>query len=89
LVKKVLGWAGTILFFALMVALVFAEEVLPDLLADRLPDWIAWVVIGLFGAALLGFWGYVLLNPKHRRQWRQAWADRRERRRRLADFELD
>jgi protein-S-isoprenylcysteine O-methyltransferase Ste14 len=91
-VKKVLGWIGTILFFGFIVALLFAEELLPELLRDRIPDvpdWIAWLGLGLLGAALLGLWSYVLLNPKHWRQWRQASADRRERRRRLENFEVD
>jgi hypothetical protein len=88
-IKRVVGWVGTVLFFGLLVALVFAEELLPELIADRIPAWIAWTVLGLLGAAFVALWSYVLLNPKHWRQWRQAWHDRRERRRRLANFELD
>jgi hypothetical protein len=91
-VKKVIGWVGTILFFALLVVLAFAEELLPELIEGwlaGLPAWIAWTVLGLLGAAVVTFLTYVLFNPKHWRQWRQARADRRERRRRLANFELD
>ena len=87
--KKVIGWVGTILFFGLIVALVLVEELLPELLEDRIPAWIAWTVLGLLGVAFVAFLSYLLFNPKHWRQWRRAWTDRRERRRRLANFELD
>jgi hypothetical protein len=88
----VLGWIVTILFFGVVIALLIAAEVLPDLLKDWIPDgpdWIAWTVIGLVGASFVGLWGYILLNPKHWRQWRQQRAEKRERRRRLENFELD
>lgn len=56
----------------------------PELLGF-VPTWAWWTVVGGY----LVFMGWALFNPKTRRQWRQNRDEARERKRKLANFELD
>jgi hypothetical protein len=88
IVRKVLGWVASIALFAVVVVLTLAGEVAPQLLEGPLgsvPTWVWWTVVGGFVVIL----AWTLFNPRARRQWRQNREEARERKRNLAEFELD
>jgi hypothetical protein len=83
--RKVAGWVTSLTLFALVVAATLAAEVAPELLGDVVPGWVWWTILGGFAV----FLGWALFNPKSRRHWRQQREAARERKRKLANFELD
>lgn len=91
--RHVLGWIVTIVAAALFIAVKvgaeiakeFAEGLIPAALID---SWIGTVVTVVVLGACVAFWVYALLTGKAREAWRQARAERAERRRKLENFEL-
>lgn len=91
--RHVLGWIVTIVAAALFIAVKtgaeFAKELAEELIPAALTDsWIGTVVMVVVLGACVAFWVYALLSSNVREAWRQARAERAERRRKLENFEL-